>query len=154
MATSTGSAFACVKCGSDRIKSLKLVHEDGFMRNLSGTTGVAVSRGGVAVGAATTKGVSQSETSRRYAPPATPQTTSLFAQALFFALILALIIAYVASNSPWMLLVAVPVAVWVYVKVRRSTVVSNAREQSRYSEAMGAWERSYLCERCGQVFAL
>lgn len=137
------SDIKCTACGSTDVQKLSMVHQSGISRIDATATGTAKSFGDFAPFAETktrTTGTQVSELAQQAAPP---QPKSM---ALWVVLALAL------GIGPWFLNIHLEFIVWPLcgymawrTKKYNETVYAPRREQ---------WNRSWMCHRCGSVFAV
>lgn len=141
----------CPECQSDQFKKLSLIHAEGISSNIS--AGVGVSSGGVGVGVA--KGKSISDLAASCAPPKSmKEKVGSQAMALpIFATFIPFLIASQGlrsfSDIGWYWY-ALMIAGFVWSSVR-----SHRAEKAylvKFKEEMDDYEQSYMCTRCGTHF--
>lgn len=138
------SALACTSCGSENVRTVPMVHAGGISNTTSRTSGVGFTGGGLGVGTATTKGVSQTALSQKLSPPNAPS--------LFKRLLGALVAAFVVSSfggggalgGILFLGALAGLGYWAWTTYTAS--------KAEFDAAFARWQASFLCDRCGSVF--
>lgn len=128
------------------MRRLALIHEDGITTTKSGAIGVGFAGGGLGIGAAASLGLNQSATSARLAPLMKEAAKVSVVGELCLGVILAAMAARLHPAG----VAVVLVATLVYC-MNKSTKLKLAADD-RNAKAMDQWNRSYMCERCGDVF--
>ena len=143
----------CPKCGSESVRSFKVIHELGtssIETTSSGTmTGVGFGSGsGVAVGtiSGTTKGTQQTDAARQAAPPGKRKSPA----AIGFAALLGIgaLIRCCFSFSGLMLFFGILLLVGANVV----TGVAEKWNTKEWPKLYENWLNSFKCLQCGQVF--
>jgi hypothetical protein len=147
----------CPKCNSSDLKSLSLAFQEG---RFSGNTrsrfrGMVVGDGGpdVVIGTATTRGVQQSDLSKRLSPP----TRWSYGKVILWSAIVSIValVIYVRSvmshPGPASSLPVTLYAVVFPIVLAAILVVTWRHNHSTYSREYAEWTRSFVCERCGNV---
>lgn len=142
--------FVCPFCKSDNIQRLSVIYEGGLSDFESETKGTAVGllRGGISLGAGRgkTKGVSQTVASRRAAPP----DKLTYAKPLFVIFVMLFIVSLFikvevmkyAASIIWI----IASAGWIYYAYKHNS--------KTWPTLQATWEKSYLCNRCNEMFPL
>jgi hypothetical protein len=147
----------CPKCNSTDLKKVSLAHQEGRFRVDTRTRlrGVIVGEGGpdVVVGRATTRGIQQTELSKRLCPPTKwsylkfvlwSASVSLVALIVYVRSVMSS--SYPASSLPVKLYALLaPVAFVLLVAFYRR------HNHSTYQVQYAQWNRSFICQRCGTV---
>lgn len=142
------SAFSCPSCGSEQAKKLSLLHESGIAQLDTRTRGVGVTMGGsIGVGGARTRGTSQTELSRRVAPPPPKSIATDFWISAATFIVLVLMTQGWSAGPMFALIGAVGLFAWLARRTR-------AYNRDVWQPARATWERSAMCERCGEIFEL
>lgn len=147
----------CPNCNSTELKSLSLSFQEGrfYVSTRSRLRGVVVGAGGpdVVIGRATTRGVQQSELSKKFSPPAKWSYGKLILWSVAISFVA--LVVYVrsvmshpgpASSSPVTLYAVIFSIVFVVF-----LVAIWRHNHSTYSREYTEWSRSFVCERCGTV---
>ena len=147
----------CPNCNGTDLKKVSLAHQEGLYRVDSHTRlrGVVVGEGGpnVVVGRATTRGVQQSDLSKRLRPPMKWSYVKLVLWSAFVSFV-ALVI-YVrsvmsgpvpASSLPVKIYAVVAPVVFIFF-----FALYWRHNHSTYQTQYAQWNRSFICERCGAV---
>lgn len=137
----------CPGCGGESFRKLSLIHDGGVSHTSSATNGVGVGLGGgIGIGSAKSRGVSVTELARKAAPP---QPMKVGALAFFGFIIGFFLVAMLPAGTPgiiaFLLIVGLPVAAGVY---------ASQQNKKYWVPAYAAWQRKFMCERCGEIFAL
>jgi hypothetical protein len=136
----------CPGCAGETFRKLSLVVSSGVSHVSTRSSGLGVGLGGgIAVGGANTRGVHVTELARKVSPP---QPMSVFKAVLLGFLIGAVLSAMMpagASVVAGLLVLAGPI-VGGYIAVQHNRNV--------YAPAYTAWERKFMCDRCGEIFTL
>lgn len=143
--------FICPSCKSDNIQRLSVIYEGGISDINTKSKGTAIGFGsggiGVGVGANRTTGTSQTATSRRAAPPV---TKSYLKPLLVIFGVYMLVAIFTGSNEIFRTLLGIgwlaASAGWVYYAFQYNS--------KTWSPLKAAWDNSYLCNRCNEVFPL
>lgn len=137
-------AFVCPRCGSDRVQSLALVHGAGMSTGRFGTFGASGDGG---VGFASTVGTHQSALSAQAAPPQMQSASEPWVLCGGMAIVSL----YLGSLFEY-LLIGIGVALAFFVVAAISANGRRAHNETEYVKAIAKWKRSFMCERCGEVF--
>lgn len=136
----------CPGCAGEQFRKLSLVFSSGISHVNTRSSGLGVSLGGgVGVGGASTKGVHVTELARKVAPP---EPMSLWKAGLIGFVLGAIVVAMLpAGVGPYATLLVwiVPIGTVWYARKHNREV---------YAPAYAAWERKFMCDRCGEVFSL
>lgn len=149
----------CPKCGSIDLKKVSLVYQDGLsqMKARSRLVGFLLGTSGPAIvtGTAVKHGILQSELSRSLNPPVKWSYPKLVAGS--FAVTCFALVAYVifvsASAPP---VSTLPVKLYVFLAPIAFIFLAALfwrHNNLVYSRQYAAWDRSFLCQRCGTVSA-
>jgi hypothetical protein len=147
----------CPQCNSSNLKSLSVAFQEGrFSANTrSRFRGVVVGEGGpdVVIGTATTRGVQQSDLSKRLSPP----TKWSYGKVILWSVIVSFValVMYVRSvmSHPGPAS-SLPVTLYAVVFPIVVAILLGAiwrHNHSTYSREYAEWTRSFVCERCGTV---
>lgn len=147
----------CPNCNSSDLKSLSVAFQEGrfSVTTRSRLRGVVVGAGGpdVVVGRATTRGVQQSDLSKKFTPP----TKWSYGKVILWSLGISLValVVYVRSvmSHPGPAS-AFPVTLYAVIFPVVLVVLLAAiwrHNHSTYSREYAEWGRSFVCERCGTV---
>lgn len=163
--TPPGLSYACSHCGSDQTQRKSVIHSSGTSVVETRSTGVAVglTKGGFvpAVGSSTSIGVQQTQLAQQVAPPERTPTFKIVFFTPFVGVALGLVawfiagVALVASSTkandvPGYVLVGT--FLLVQVLGGALAVLSFRHNRDRWPSQHAAWERQWLCLRCGQSF--
>jgi hypothetical protein len=147
----------CPNCDSTNLKSLSVVFQEGrsFVNASSRLRGVVVGEGGpdIVIGRATTRGLQQSELSKKLSPPKKWSYGKLILWSVgisFFALVVYVrsVMSHPGPASSF------PVTLYAVIFPVVLAVLLAAiwrHNHSTYGREYGEWSRSFLCERCGTV---
>jgi len=147
----------CQKCGSTDLKKASLVYRDGLSQMKSRSRLVGLLFGaqgpGITTGTSVKSGILQSELSRSLNPPSKWSYAKLVSG--FFVLTCAALFAYIvfasASAPP---VSTLPVKLYVFFAPLAFVfllALTWRRNNLVYPRQYAAWDRSYLCQRCGTV---
>jgi len=139
-------AIACTKCGSSQVRRLSLIYEEGLSHSASQSQ-TAFGGGGFGTTASTfSTGTSQTALSKKAAPPTKKHTIlwALLAGFLGFCTLSGLV-----NLSFW----ALVFGGLTYLAVMKS-LKAKAYNAIEFPQEYGRWERSFMCNRCGGVFAV
>lgn len=140
----------CTKCGSEKLKKLSLVYEEGLSQvNLSSET-VASGPGGVATGTTTSEGVSQTALSSRASPPQYESTIKLFFMHIvgfcFFGMVLSITL---GIGGTWLM----GLFSLAYIGLALFHLLQNFKfNRDEFPAMLHAWNNSFMCQQCGHVF--
>jgi len=147
----------CPSCNSTDLKRLSIAYQEGrFSVNTnSRLRGVVVGAGGpdVVIGRATTKGVQQSELSRKLSPP----TKWSYRKVLLWSVAISLValVAYVRSvmsqPGPASALPVTLYAITFPIVLAFLLAMVWRHNPSAYQRQHADWDRSFICQRCGTV---
>jgi hypothetical protein len=142
-------SLACTQCGSTEVRRLSLIYEEGLaiISTQSQTAGVGFGGGGASFGSASTHttGTQQTALSKKAAPP-TKKHTILWAMLAGFVGLVAL--SGISHFSFWTLVFAG----LTYLCVQKA-LKAKAYNAMVFPEEHARWQRSFMCNRCGGVFA-
>ena len=131
----------CPRCSSDNTQTLQMAYESGTQNfNARSHTGGVFGFRGIGLGGAitSTSGVSSSKLAQRAAPPAKKRRRwailGLFVGLLFLGNTNWLAITLLAGCGFWL---------WSILKFNRT----------EWSELHAAWSASWICHKCGNVYA-
>lgn len=142
-------SFECPACHSENTNKLSMTYESGLSNIKTRTTGLGVGFGrggiGLGVGGGKTKGTAQTQESQRAAPPPKKK----FIKPLAFILIITVIVSLVVGKNHVIqpiisLLWLISTAAWIGWAVYYNT--------KQWPILKQAWDKSFICNRCGQVF--
>ena len=147
----------CPSCNGTDLKKLSLAYQQGRVRVDTRTRlrGVIVGEGGpdVLVGRATTRGTHQTELSKQLSPPAKWSYLKLIGWSAVFSLVA--LVAYVRSvmsgPSPASSLPVKLYALFFPIVLVVLLALYWRHNHSTYSRQYAQWDRSFVCERCGNV---
>ena len=147
----------CPSCNGTDLKKLSLAYQEGRVRVDTRTRlrGVVVGEGGpnVVVGRATTRGTHQTELSKQLSPPAKWSYLKLIGWSVVFSLVA--LVAYVRSvmsgPSPASSLPVKLYALFFPIVLVVLLALYWRHNHSTYSRQYAQWDRSFVCERCGNV---
>jgi hypothetical protein len=141
--------LACTKCGTEEVRRLSLIYEEGLaiINTRSQSSGAAFGGGGASFGSASTHttGTQQTALSKKAAPP-TKRHTILWGIA---AGILGMIALSGLTSPSFGLLIWAGLAAF----AARMTLQAKAYNAMVFPDAHARWQRSFMCNRCGEVFA-
>ena len=142
--------FVCPSCNSNNIQRLSVIYEAGLsnINTRSKGTAIGFGRGGIGlgVGASKTSGTSQTATSRRAAPPTKKRYLKPLLM-IFGIFLLATIFIGTKNNIFGNLLSIIWLAAsvgWVYYAFQYNS--------KTWPSLKTAWDGSYLCNRCNEMF--
>lgn len=162
-ADSEGSArrytmdLRCPNCNSSDLKSLSLAFQEGRFNvtTRSRLRGVVVGDGGpdVVVGTATTRGVQQSDLSKKLSPPTkwSYGKVVLWSVVVSFAALVIYVRSVMSHPGPAS---SLPVTLYAVIFPIGLVVLLAAiwrHNHSTYAREYAEWSRSFVCERCGTV---
>lgn len=145
----------CSNCGSDSLKKFSVIHAAGLSHQKGSVTGVGMSLGGsLGVGVGSTKSVSQTVLSAAAQPPV-PKKISYWSYAgVFFGIswLIAGISTIGEAQGGSIPLVVLGFA----VLVASAMHIYRARKynSNELPSALLKWDRSFMCERCGNIMTL
>ena len=138
-------SLACTQCGSTEVRRLSMIYEEGLSQSASQSQ-TAFGGAGFGTTASTfSTGVSQTALSKKAAPP-TKKHTILWAMLAAFVGLMAL--SGVSHFSFWTLVFAG----LTYLCVQKA-LEAKAYNAAVFPEEHARWQRSFMCNRCGGVFA-
>ena len=141
--------LACTKCGSAEVRRLSLIYNEGLaiINTTSNTSGAAFGGGGASFGSASTRttGTQQTALSKQAAPPRKKHTI-LWGM---LAGILGLVTLSGLSDFSFSVIVFAALA----VLAGRMSLKAKEYNMTKFPELYATWERSFMCNRCGQMFA-
>jgi hypothetical protein len=147
----------CPNCNSSDLKSLSLAFQEGHfsLRTRSRLRGVVVGEGGpnVVVGTATSRGVQQSDLSKKLSPPTkwSYGKLILWSVGISFVALVVYVRSVMSHPGPAS---SLPVTVYAVIFPVVFVVLLTAiwrHNHSTYSREYAEWSRSFVCERCGTV---
>jgi hypothetical protein len=147
----------CPKCNSSALKSVSLAFQEGrFSVNArSRLRGVVVGDGGpdVVVGTATTRGVQQSDLSKKISPPTkwSYRKIVLWSAVISFIALVIYVRSVMSHPGPASSLPVTLYAVVFPIVLAAILVVTWRHNHSTYSREYAERTRSFVCERCGTV---
>jgi hypothetical protein len=136
----------CPGCGGEQFRKLSLIHDGGVSHTSSATKGVGVTLGGgIGIGSAKSRGMNVTELARKAAPPEKISLLKAVGAGLFFGFFVAAMLPQGWEILALLAFLALPIGAgyWV-VKYNRET----------WAPAYAAWQKRFMCDRCGEVFAL
>lgn len=142
-------SFECPACHSENTNKLSMTYEAGLSNIKTRTTGlgVGVGRGGIGlgIGGGKTKGTTQTQESQRAAPPPKKR----FIKPLALILIITVVVSLVVGKNH--ILQPVISIVWLLSSVGwiAWAVYYNTKQ---WPALKLIWDKSFICNRCGQVF--
>jgi hypothetical protein len=140
------NSIACTKCGSAEVRRLSLIYEEGLSHS-AGQSQTAFGGGGFGTTASTfSTSTSQTALSKKAAPPTKKHTILLAMLAGFLGFCT---VAGIANFSFW----ALVFGGLTYLVVMK-TLKAKAYNAMSFPEERARWERSFMCNRCGGVFAV
>jgi hypothetical protein len=129
--------YVCPNCNSDNIQAFRVAYENGASVSVGKSTGVGVgfSGGGigVGVGSATNTTASMSLIAQKMAPPRLQGMPGWFKLLMIVSVVL------------------LPLAFVLWFTLGKKIQKEN---KALHDKQMAAWERSWLCFKCGNAFAL
>jgi|GEM_PF-446527 len=134
-------ALCCPQCGSDNVRRLALIYREGLTQVSLATGGAGAGWGGAGGMAAGTTGRQQTMASIGAAPPA-PTGMALALAIGVLGVMLAVAGGTMGAVVGLVLLVVSGVAVhgaW-------------TRNHEEYPRLLAAWEKTFMCQRCGERF--
>lgn len=143
--------YSCPSCQSDNIQRLSIVYEGGLsdINTKSSGTAIGFGRGGVSlgVGGSKTKGSSQTETSKRAAPPAKKP----YLKPIAVIFVVFMLFSFFAEGNKFLgILNSVFLlggeAGWIFYAFNYN--------RNNWPPLKSVWDKSYLCNRCAQIFTL
>lgn len=164
-ASRASTTFCCTSCGSDQTQRASVIYSSGTSVVETKSTGMAVglTKGGLVpvVGSSNTTGVQQTQLAQQVAPPVRTPTLKI----AFLTPVVGVVLGLVAWFAAGLVLVAtstkandVPgyVLVGTFMLVQALgaalAVLSFRRNRDQWPGLYAAWERLWLCLRCGQTF--
>jgi hypothetical protein len=146
------SAYACPKCGSEETKKLSVIWRDGVQAINTGTVGVAVGLDmSVAVAGARTQGTAQNASSMIAAPPKKQDEKGI---GTMFAFTLVALFGLLILPASWGGLVILLIGVGVVYGAYQSRKAKIEFNRTKHPELMRAWEHSYRCGRCENMYTV
>jgi len=140
--------LACTKCGAAEVRRLSLIYQEGLstINTQSQTMGSSFGGGGAAFGSASTNTTGQQQTalSKQASPPAKKHT--------ILWSIAAAIVGFMTLGS-----LAHPglgdlIGIAATAASVRFALQAKAYNALKFPELYQRWERSFMCNRCGEVF--
>ena len=141
--------LACPKCGASEVRKLSLIYDEGrsTIQTQSQSVGVGFGGGGMGVGTASTStvGHQQSALSKQAAPPAKRMWPLWAAGAVIVGLM-----AFGSLRHPDLSsLLMIAFVAWAV----RSALKGRDFNANVYPGLLERWKRSWMCNRCGDMFA-
>jgi len=147
----------CPNCQSAELKKLSVAYQEGRFRvdTRNRLRGVVVGEGGpnVVVGGATSRGIEQTELSKRLSPPAkwSYKKLVLWPAIVSFIALVVYVRSVMSGPAPASSL-SVPLNAVLAPAAFLSLVALFWRHNhSTYQRQYARWNRSFICERCGTV---
>jgi hypothetical protein len=131
--------LSCPQCKSDNTQKLSLLVEGGTSKISTTTFGVGGAAGHMAVGGASTKGVSVSKLAEKQAAPTKVPVISGSLAILFVAWLISVFAGPTAMTIGYVLVAAVVVFGWRY-------------NWTKYPSEYAEWDKKFICMRCSNVF--
>lgn len=147
----------CPNCNSADLKSLSVAVQQGrfSVNTRSRLRGVVVGAGGpdVVVGRATTRGVQQSDLSKKLSPPTkwSYGKLVLWSLGISFVALVVYVRSVMSHPGPASSLPVTMYAVVFSVVLAVLLAATWRHNHSTYSREYAEWNRSFVCERCGAV---
>jgi hypothetical protein len=147
----------CPNCNSSDLKSLSVAVQQGrfSVNTRSRLRGVVVGAGGpdVVVGRATTRGVQQSDLSKKLSPPTkwSYGKLVLWSLGVSFVALVVYVRSVMSHPGPASSLPVTMYAVVFSVVLAVLLAATWRHNHSTYSREYAEWNRSFVCERCGAV---
>ena len=142
------SNLACTKCGSAEVRRLSLIYSEGLaiINTNSQTSGAAFGGGGASFGSASThtSGTQQTALSKQAAPPRKKHT-------ILWG-ILAGFLGVMALSGLSDFSVSVLVFAGLAALAGRMSLKAKAYNAMTFPDLYARWERSFMCNRCGETF--
>ena len=139
-------SIACTKCGSAEVRRLSLIYEEGLSHS---ATQSQTAFGGASFGSTASTfstGTSQTALSKKAAPPTKKHTILLALLAGFLGFCT---VAGLANFSFWALVFG-GLTYWAAMK----SLKAKAYNATVFPDEHARWLRSFMCNRCGGVFAV
>jgi hypothetical protein len=141
--------LACPKCGASEVRKLSLIYDEGrsTIRTQSQTVGAGFSGGGMGFGSASTSTTGQQQTalSKQAAPPARKMWLLWGAVAVVSGFM-----ALGGLRHPGFgTLVLIAIVAW----AARSAMRGREYNATVHPGLLERWQRSWMCNRCGDMFA-
>jgi hypothetical protein len=140
--------LACAKCGAAEVRRLSLIYQEGLstINTQSQTMGQSFGGGGAAFGSASTHttGRQQTALSKQASPPAKKHTILWSICAGIFGLV-----ALSSLSSPGF---GTLITIAITAASVRFALQAKAYNAMKFPELYQRWERSFMCNRCGEVF--
>ena len=145
------SRLDCPVCHSRQTKRLEVVYEQGLsnINTSSNTGGVGLGFGGLGVGIARsrTRGQSQTALSKKAAPPEKMR----YAKPLWIIFVVYAFLNIFDSQGDNV--ANILAAGWLCASVAAIAIVSSYNAKT-WPPLKAAWDRTYLCSRCGHMFTV
>jgi len=139
-------SIACKSCGSSQVRRLSMIYEEGLSHSATQSQ-TAFGGAGFGTTASTfSTGTSQTALSKKAAPPTKKHTILLALLAGFLGFCT---VAGLANFSFW----ALVFGGLTYLAVMK-TLKAKAYNAMVFPQEHARWERSFMCNRCGGVFAI
>jgi hypothetical protein len=142
--------LGCTKCGSTEVRRLSLIYNEGLaiINTTSNSTGQAFgSGGGAAFGSSSTRttGTQQTALSKQAAPPKKKHT-------ILWG-IAAGVLGFMALGGLSDFSFSVVLFAGLAALAGRMSLKAKEYNATKFPEQYATWERSFMCNRCGQTFA-
>src|ERR1051326_5517177 len=142
--------YRCPRCGSANVAKASLLHEQGISVSARGSVGIAFTGDGdLGFVQGSSRGVSQSELSRRLAPPVRQSTAGAVAACVLLGGGAAVIGGLLVGTWLALSLLVVAVVGAVAIDGGRRPI-----SEAEYRQQRAKWDRLYVCSRCGEGFQL
>jgi hypothetical protein len=147
----------CPNCQSTDLKNLSVAHHEGRFRVDTRTRlrGVVVGEGGpnVVVGRTTTRGIEQTELSKRLSPPAkwSYKKLVLWPAIVSFVALVVYVRSVMSGTAPATSLPVTLFAVLAPAAFISLVAVFWRHNHSTYQRRYAQWNQSFICQRCGAV---
>jgi hypothetical protein len=147
----------CPSCNGADLKKLSLAYQEGLFQVDTRTRlrGVVVGEGGpnVVVGRAATRGIQQTELSKRLSPPAkwSYKKLVLWSAIVTFVALVVYVRSVMSGPAPVSSLPVTLYAVLAPAAFISIVAVFWKHNHSTYQRQYAQWSQSFICERCGTV---
>jgi hypothetical protein len=140
--------LACTKCGAGEVRRLSLIYQEGLstINTQSQTMGSSFGGGGAAFGSASTHttGRQQTALSKQASPPAKKHTILWSISAAMFGFVSLAGLAHPGFGTV--------ITIGITAMSVRFALRAKAYNALKFPELYQRWERSFMCNRCGEVF--
>ena len=138
---------SCPSCRTSDVMRARTAHEQGTSFHSLSTGTVGVGTGGIGLAKSSTTGESKSLTALKMAPPPGAFGLGRFASVLIALLIMMVAGMILSGAGPVGVLIGVGLGVWFGVWSFKGI----ATQEAAYPSVLAAYERRWLCSRCGTV---